>query len=157
MKYLVLMVLLLSVNSCSEKEPRYTVTQIRDLLTEEGSGGFEVFVNEHQWELRALCRAEVSPVNRAGTIYEEEGCVGNYKRLRVRGIDFLIIEFDSISSARAAAQNINQYFARNWLIDDLRNEPVLIDFVQRRLDLQDPHLLPPQEKSCGWWRKTCSK
>lgn len=61
-----------------------------------------------------------------------EGCVpGTGRRLSIRNIELIAIAFESKKYAKAEAERLNQYYSRNWLLDDVANEPILIDFVQR--------------------------
>lgn len=142
-RLVVSLILVLILASCSKKEPRYSVTQIMNIVTSEAAGAQEVFIADFQQELRVICENY------------GEGCVGNGKRLRIRGVDLLMIEFANTRAARQEALKLHQWYVRNWLLDDVTNEPILESFVKRHLNAKNPHDEEPEEKSCGWFRKTC--
>jgi len=58
------------------------------------------------------------------------GCVAGFSA-KVRLVTLILVEFDSEESAMAEAKKLNQYYAKNWLFDDVTNEPVLEDFVKK--------------------------
>ncbi len=71
--------------------------------------------------------------------YREEGCqVGSGKRIKIRLVEMLVIQYDSAENACLAALAIGQWHGNNWLFDDVTNEPVLIDFVKRVFNAQKP-------------------
>lgn len=71
--------------------------------------------------------------------YRAEGCVeGSGKRIRVRLVEILVVQYEKQQQACLAALAINQWYARNWLFDDVTNEPVLIDFVKNVFRAKKP-------------------
>ncbi len=67
------------------------------------------------------------------------GCrQGSGKRIKVRKVELLVLEFDSTKNAREEAKKIGQYHARNWLLDDVSNEPVLESFVKKAFAAKKP-------------------
>jgi hypothetical protein len=68
-----------------------------------------------------------------------EGCVeGSGQRVKIRRVEMVVIQFETIKFAKAEALRLGQYHARNWLLDDVATEPVLIDFVTRGLEAKKP-------------------
>ncbi|MEC7278202.1 MAG: hypothetical protein VXV96_17905 [Bdellovibrionota bacterium] len=71
--------------------------------------------------------------------YRTEGCtIGTGKRIKIRLVEILVLRYDSARNACLAALEIGQWHAKNWLFDDVTNEPVLIDFVQKVFDAKKP-------------------
>ncbi len=60
------------------------------------------------------------------------GCIkGSGKRVLVRKVELIVIQFNTEEDAKKEAARLGQWYARNWLLDDVHNEPVLEDFVVR--------------------------
>lgn len=71
--------------------------------------------------------------------YPADGCVvGSGKRILVRRVEVLVLQYESTLQACRAAATIGQWYARNWIFDDVTNEPVLEDFVQKVFDGKKP-------------------
>lgn len=69
-----------------------------------------------------------------------EGCVKNSgRRVLVRKVELIVVQFETEKQAKKEAMRLNQYYARNWLFDDVTNEPVLVDFVERVYNAQNPN------------------
>ena len=67
------------------------------------------------------------------------GCIeGSGKRVKVRRVELIVVEFKDIKSAKAEALRLNQYYARNWLFDDVKGEPVLESFVKKVYQASNP-------------------
>ena len=67
------------------------------------------------------------------------GCVtGSPKRFKIRLVDMIVVKFKSERQACEAAVKIDQYYTRNWLLDDVKGEPVLEDFVKKVYDAKNP-------------------
>lgn len=60
----------------------------------------------------------------------EDGCISG-RMVRVRSVTLTVVEFESEQKAKVAAYAIGQYYAKNWLLDDVAGEPVLEDFVKK--------------------------
>jgi len=58
-----------------------------------------------------------------------EGCLGGFTA-KVKGLDFIYLEFDSETLAKKEAKRINGYYRGNWVFDDVTGEPVLERFVK---------------------------
>ena len=83
---------------------------------------------EEEWGRRVLC-----------SHYLPYGCVeGSGKRIKVRLVELLTIRYKTRADACRAAQAIGQWYAYNWLFDDVTNEPVLEDFVVKAFDAKKP-------------------
>ncbi|MDH5580479.1 MAG: hypothetical protein OEY33_01100 [Bdellovibrionales bacterium] len=63
------------------------------------------------------------------------GLVQCYK-IKVRLVDFLLIEFESEAQAMNMARQTKSYIFHNWVFDDVAGEPVLEDFVQKAFNAQ---------------------
>lgn len=71
--------------------------------------------------------------------YRKEGCIpGSGKRIKVRLVELLVIEYEHVNQACLAALEIGQWYAYNWLFDDVTNEPVLEDYVVKAFDAKKP-------------------
>lgn len=71
------------------------------------------------------------------------GCIGlgtdhSGMRIKVRLVELIILQFDTEEHAKDAARAYGQYYARNWLFDDVMDEPVLEDFVKRAFGAKAP-------------------
>ena len=57
------------------------------------------------------------------------GC--NYgKRVRIRKVIFIILNMQTEEHAKKLAENLDLYYVRNWVFDDVAGEPVLESFVE---------------------------
>lgn len=71
--------------------------------------------------------------------YLMDGCVaGSGKRILVRRVEVLALQYESKEQACKAAAAIGQWYARNWLFDDVTNEPVLEDFAKKVFGAKKP-------------------
>lgn len=57
-------------------------------------------------------------------------------RIKVRLVDFLLIEFKSEAQAMNMAREIKGLVHHNWVFDDVVGEPVLEDFAQKCFNAQ---------------------
>lgn len=60
----------------------------------------------------------------------EQGCLGAFQA-KIKTVEMIFIEFETIDQAKAQAEKINQWYAWNWVFDDVDGEPVLEHFVQK--------------------------
>ena len=70
------------------------------------------------------------------------GCVGAFV-VRTRLVEYNMVRFDSTTNARRKATELNQFYARNWVFDEVRGEPVLEDFIAKAFDARagdDPNV-----------------
>ena len=54
-------------------------------------------------------------------------------RLKVKGLECLALEFPSAEEAEAAALPIKAFYSRNWVFDDVYQEPILEKLVQKAI------------------------
>jgi len=114
--------------SCTKSAPTYTD---RDLwfMAEKFDPSVELVsistVNESK---RVLCKN-----------YEVEGCmIGTGRRIKVRLVELVAIAFETEEQAKKAAILYDQYYVRNWLLDEVTNEPVLESFVKSAFKAKKP-------------------
>lgn len=76
-----------------------------------------------------------------------EGCKGAHK-LRVKGVDMIVVEYETIKQAEKEAKRRNEFVVMNWLLDDVRGEPVLEAFVEKfmKYDPKNPPKLHTLDK-----------
>jgi hypothetical protein len=78
------------------------------------------------------------------TSYPQEGCKGIIgdngigKRVVFRGLQLIVLRYDSTKNACKAALEIGQWYSRNWLFDDVTGEPILEDFLKKAYDAKRP-------------------
>lgn len=71
--------------------------------------------------------------------YPTDGCViGSGKRILVSKVELISVQYETAQQARAAAFKLDQWYAGNWIFDDVTNEPVLESFVQKVFDAKRP-------------------
>ncbi len=70
-----------------------------------------------------------------------EGMIENsYKILSYKDLAFIIVEFESEEHAHKEAKRLKQYYYKNWLLDEVANEPSLEDLVVANLKAVNPTL-----------------
>ncbi|MBC97703.1 MAG: hypothetical protein CME63_08135 [Halobacteriovoraceae bacterium] len=121
---------LLAGCSCSKEERLLSPTEMWYKATEFDPSTELVFVAD-------------TPEGRARRVlcsqYRAEGCIeGSGKRIKVRLVELLVIQYDSEKNACKAALEVGQWYAYNWLFDDVTNEPVLEDYVQKGFEAKKP-------------------
>lgn len=115
------------MGSCSKDAPIYTNSQMWKLAFQFDPKIELVPIPEGQGDRRILCKNY------------GKGCkTGSGKRILIRKVEMIVVEFDTVENARIEAQKIGQYHARNWLLDDVTNEPVLESFVKTVYDAKKP-------------------
>jgi len=123
MKIVVTSFLLLIVTSCSctKKAPTWSPQEMWFHALEQDPSIELVPIPNHEPHRRVLCQN-----------YVKAGCMlGTGKRVKVRKIELLVIQYNTPKSACLAAKVIGQWYARNWLLDDVTNEPVLESYVTK--------------------------
>jgi hypothetical protein len=58
--------------------------------------------------------------------------------VRIKQLDLIAVEFTSEAEALYAAKKFKGYYVRNWLLDDVRGEPILEQFVTKHLKAKKP-------------------
>ena len=66
-----------------------------------------------------------------------QGCIGGHT-VKVKGLNFIAVEFDNTKNAKKAAKKIKGYYTRNWVLDDVAGEPILERFVVEHLEAKKP-------------------
>ena len=61
------------------------------------------------------------------------GCLGGLT-IKLKHMEVIVVEFQSLSHARAEAKRIGQWYARNFLIDDIMGEPILEKFFAKHFE-----------------------
>jgi len=119
--------LVLTSCSCSNEEPRYSTTQMWQMAQGVDDTIFLVPIPNHEAHRRILCE-NYGP-----------GCIeGSGRRIHVRKVELIAIEFENTSAAEKEALRLNQWHARNWFFDDVTNEPVLESFVKTAFGAVNP-------------------
>lgn len=68
-----------------------------------------------------------------------DGCIeASPKRFKIRLVEMIVVQYRTTHKACLAALKLNQYYTRNWLFDDVTNEPVLESFVKTVYDAKAP-------------------
>lgn len=60
------------------------------------------------------------------------GCVGGFV-VRTAMVEFTMVRFKHMEQARKKATELNGYYNRNWLFDEVSGEPVIEHFVTNYL------------------------
>lgn len=113
--------------SCSKEESRYSTTEMWMMANKVDPNVYLVPIPNHEGHRRILCE-NYGP-----------GCLeGSGRRIMVRKVELIAIEFENTTAAREQALKINQWHAKNWLFDDVTNEPVLESFVKQAFNAVNP-------------------
>ena len=123
MKLLIYIVLVLALASCScskDEEEVYSASQMWKIGI-KGDPDLELVpIPTGMDHKRVLCK-NYGP-----------GCKkGSGKRLKVKRVELITVQFDTVEAARKEAIRLNQYHFANWLFDEVTEEPVLRHFVKR--------------------------
>jgi len=117
---------ILSSCSCSKEEKTYSPTEMWFIAQKADPSIILVPITDP--EKRILCEN-----------YPTDGCViGSGKRILVLKVELISIQYETVQQARAAAFKLDQWYAGNWMFDDVTNEPVLESFVQKVFDAKRP-------------------
>ena len=102
--------------SCSKKEEPLLYSQVYDPARAYDSTLYEIIIMDNN--KRIICENY------------GEGCTDNTgKRWMVRSLELPIIGFVDEDHAKAEALRLNQFHYKNWLFDEVRDEPVLETFL----------------------------
>ena len=115
MKNIFFSLLLLSILSCSKKHDdvglKYTDKEFTHLIAVSG----------------AAVDKTMTPVNFSDYVPGVNKLTA--KTLAYEKLQFYALEFETETQAKAEALRLNQYHARNWLLDRVEGEPILEDLV----------------------------
>ncbi|EPZ50838.1 hypothetical protein M902_3258 [Bacteriovorax sp. BAL6_X] len=112
--------------SCSQKDI-YTPLEMFDMAYKFDNTIEEVRIGLKEEERQLDCKD-----------YPEGCIIGSPKRFKVRLVEMIVVQYMTSHEACLAAFKLNQYYARNWLFDDVASEPVLVDFVKQVYDAKNP-------------------
>ena len=130
MKNIIILVFSLMLFSCSESKT-YTPMQMFQMAYDFDKSIEEVRVKD-----------KADSINCG--MYPE-GCIPmSPKRFKIRLVEMIVVQYRSEAQACEAAKKLNQYYVRNWLLDDVKDEPVLEDFVTNVYSATNPS----QETKC---------
>lgn len=121
----VLILLCLIMNACSENNNlKYSNSKLWSMA--------------HTFDPNIKLVPITDPNKRVLCINYGRGCKrGSGKKLLIKTVELIVVEFASTKEAREEAVRLNQYYARNWLFDDVRGEPVLESFVRAVFDARE--------------------
>jgi len=67
------------------------------------------------------------------------GCVlGSGKRVELKGVEIVVVEFETEEQAKEEALRLGQMYARNWVFDEVITEPVVKSFIIRVYAAKSP-------------------
>lgn len=134
MKLLYFFTLLIFVLSSCSKDNTLGPKEMWAMATKVESNIELVAIPNHETERRVLC-----------SHYYPEGCIpGSGKRIKVRLVELLVIQYEKEEQACEAAKRIGEWYFANWLFDDVTNEPVLESYVVEAFNA----IKPKPEDSC---------
>jgi hypothetical protein len=116
------------VMSCTKKEILYTKENLLALTPAEGDDRMETVLGQSA--------TDIIPCSDYG-----EGCVAVH-RFKSRKLEYIAVEYATIAQAQDFAPKIRAWTARNWLFDDVYNEPSLELWLCQYLEC-----LPPKGSS----------
>lgn len=127
MKYFSLVLLLCFLSfSCSKEDPKWTPFELTNKMLAMPGGASEVVMTQ-----------ENTPISQC-VGYGQRCVVQSGKIFKVGIVTFVAVEFATTEDAWFAARELNQFYSRNWLFDDVKGEPSLETFVKERFDARMP-------------------
>lgn len=73
--------------------------------------------------------------------YYGEGLIADsFKILSYKDLSFILVEFETEEFAKNEALRLKQYYHKNWLIDEVSNEPSLEDLIVYKIHAINPSL-----------------
>ncbi len=106
--------------SCSKEEETFSPSQMWRLAQKSDPNIELVSIGASEPHKRVLCK-NYGP-----------GCVvGSGKRIKVRKVELITIQFETVEQARQEAIRLDQYHFANWLFDEVEEEPVLKHFIKK--------------------------
>ena len=117
----------LMITSCScEKERLFTEREMWYKAKKQDPKVELVAISNSQIEKRILCK------NYGPKCIKRSG-----RRILVSTVELIAVGFETEAAARTEALRIGQWYAYNWVFDDVSNEPVLIDFIQKAFNAKN--------------------
>lgn len=124
---LIILIGVLVFSSCSKKEEVYTPQDMFFMAYNFDNSIEEVRIGVSESSRSLKC--EDFPT----------GCIeGSPKRFKIRLVEMIVAQYFTKKNACLAALQLNQYYTRNWLFDDVRGEPVLESFVNTVYQAKNP-------------------
>jgi len=78
----------------------------------------------------------------APSLSYSKGCVKVF-RVKVYGLEFAVAEFETLAQAKSEAKRLNQYYFKNWLLDEVTTEASLEKFVKETFGAINPNQIKP--------------
>lgn len=123
----ILTILFLTSCSCSKEEETYSPSDMWRLAQKAEPNIELVPIPTGMEHKRVLCK-NYGP-----------GCVlGSGKRIKVKRVELITIQFETVVAARKEARRLDQYHFANWLFDEVKQEPVLKHFVRKVFKAVNP-------------------
>lgn len=114
--------------SCTKKEETWGPIAMWNHAKSKDPSIELVAIPNHEGHRRILC-----------SDYPKAGCVvGSGKRVKVRLVELIVLQYETVKHACLAARGLGQWYARNWLLDDVTKEPVLESFVKDVFNAKRP-------------------
>jgi hypothetical protein len=66
------------------------------------------------------------------------GCHGAHT-VALKKMEMIVVEYDTMENAKKDALRLKAYYKKNWLFDDVMNEPVLERFVVETYGAENPN------------------
>ena len=121
MRSLIILTFIFFFTSCTKKAETWGPKEMWFHAYDQDPTIELVAIPNHEPHRRVLCEN-----------YRQEGCIeGSGKRVKVRLVELLVLQYETPRQACLAAKEVNQWYARNWLLDDVTNEPVLESYVAK--------------------------
>ena len=125
----IFLIFLLIFASCSEDE---TIDRLSLLsLAKKADPSFTIVLAEKLGG-GPTCEGEVPSLSYG------KGCLKVF-RAKVYELEFAFVEFDNKINAKAEAARLNQFYFKNWLVDEVNTEPRLEEFVRETFKAKKPN------------------
>lgn len=116
--------------SCScEKERKYTAREMWSIAKKVDPTIELVPISVNDADKRILCKD-----------YGPKCVKGSGRRILVNMVELIVVAFEDEAAARTEALRIGQWYAYNWVFDDVTNEPVLEAFVKKAFQAKNAKL-----------------
>jgi len=128
---LILALFFLTGCSCSKEENFIPTQEFIGKIMQAEPNTETVVIPNHEPHRRVLCK-NYGP-----------GCIeGTGKRLKIRLVEMIVIQFETEEYAKAEALKLNQWYSKNWLFDEVTGEPVLINFIKEVFNAKPGKIAP---------------